>query len=94
MTWLGRKKIAFVPVYRPNAHPPDLIPQDWTNDILKRVFYDPAPTGIDRSLRAYIHVSHPRATQGPPKRRVAEVLCLQQRLEKWGEGRKRSGDRA
>ena len=28
VTWLGRKKIAFVPLSRPNAHPPDLIPPD------------------------------------------------------------------
>jgi PASTA domain-containing protein len=55
MTWIGRKKIAFVPVYRPNAHPPDQIPVDWPNDILRRVLFDPDPTtGMDRSLRTYI----------------------------------------
>jgi hypothetical protein len=55
MTWIGRKKLAFVPVYRPNAHPPDQIPADWTNDILRRVLFDPDPTtGADRSLRTYI----------------------------------------
>jgi Tachylectin len=63
MPWIGRKKIAFVPVYRPNAHPPDQIPPDWENAILQRVLYDPNPvSGRDRSLRAYIHtVSSGRA---------------------------------
>jgi hypothetical protein len=56
MAWIGRKKIAFVPVYRPNAHPPDQIPDNWSDQIMGRVVYDPDPfTAIDRSLRAYIH---------------------------------------
>jgi hypothetical protein len=56
MTWIGRKKIAFVPLSRPNAHPPDFIPPDWENDILRRALYDPDPvTGKDKSLRAFIH---------------------------------------
>jgi hypothetical protein len=56
MTWIGRKKIAFVPLSRPNAHPPDFIPPDWENDILRRVLYDPdSTTGKDKSLRAFIH---------------------------------------
>lgn len=61
--WIGRKKLALVPVYRPHAAPPDMLPVDWTNDILKRVFFDPDPkTGVDRSLRTYIHtVSSGRA---------------------------------
>jgi hypothetical protein len=55
MPWIGRKKIAFIPLYRPNAHPPDLIPPDWPGDIVRRVFFDPDPkTSVDRSLRAYI----------------------------------------
>src|ERR1041384_2195876 len=58
MTWIGRKKIAFVPLFRPNAHPPDQIPTDWENQILRRVLFDPDPTtGADRSLRAYIHAA-------------------------------------
>ena len=58
MPWIGRKKIAFVPLSRPNAHPPDLIPADWETDILRRVLYDPDPvTGRDRSLRAFIHTA-------------------------------------
>ena len=58
MTWIGRKKLALVPVFRPNAHPPDQIPDDWNSDILRRVLFDPDPrTGADRSLRAYIHAA-------------------------------------
>jgi len=58
MTWIGRKKLAFVPLFRPNAHPPDQIPADWENQILRRVLFDPDPTtGADRSLRAYIHAA-------------------------------------
>ena len=47
MAWIGRKKIAFIPVFRPHAAPPDAIPPDWTGDILRRVFFDPdAKTGL------------------------------------------------
>lgn len=58
MTWIGRKKLALIPLYRPNAHPPDQIPADWKNQILRRVLFDPDPTTkADRSLRAYIHAA-------------------------------------
>ena len=58
MTWIGRKKLALVPVYRPHAFPPDQIPPNWEVDILRRVLHDPDPsTGMDRSLRAYIHTA-------------------------------------
>jgi hypothetical protein len=58
MAWIGRKKLALVPLYRPNAHPPDQIPADWTDQILRRVLFDPDPnTKADRSLRAYIHAA-------------------------------------
>lgn len=58
MTWIGRKKIAFIPLSRPNAHPPDQIPADWEAQILRRAVFDPHPTtGADRSLRAYIHAA-------------------------------------
>lgn len=58
MAWIGRKKLALVPLYRPNAHPPDQIPADWNNQILRRVVFDPDPTtGADRSRRAYIHAA-------------------------------------
>jgi hypothetical protein len=58
MPWLGRKKIAFIPLHRPNAHPPDdAIPADWPAETLRRVYYDPnVLRGLpDRSLRTYIH---------------------------------------
>jgi hypothetical protein len=55
MSWIGRKKIALIPLYRPHAEPPDVIPPAWANLIMQRMFYDPEPpTGMDRSLRAYI----------------------------------------
>lgn len=58
MSWIGRKKLALIPLYRPNAHPPDQIPADWNDQILRRVLFDPDPmTGMDRSLRAYIHTA-------------------------------------
>jgi hypothetical protein len=54
MVWIGRKEIAFIPVFRPNAIPPDVIPANWNSDILRRVLFDPdTRTGADRSLRAY-----------------------------------------
>jgi len=59
MSWIGRKKIAFIPVHRPNAHPPDdPVPADWPNEIRRRAFFDPdTSTRMDRSLRAYIHAA-------------------------------------
>jgi hypothetical protein len=56
MPWIGKKKLALVPLYRSNAHPPDQIPDDWYMLLMQRLFYDPDPrTGADRSLRTYIH---------------------------------------
>jgi hypothetical protein len=54
--WLGRKRIAFVPLFRSNAIPPDQIPPDWENAILRRVIHDPraGANGADRSLRAWL----------------------------------------
>jgi len=59
MAWNGLKRVAFVPVHRSNAHPPDEpVPDDWTAAILARVLYDPnAAVGADRSLRTYIHTT-------------------------------------
>jgi len=58
MPWIGRKKIAFVPLFRTTAIPPDVVPVDWNSDILRRVLFDPdTTTGLDRSLRAYIHAA-------------------------------------
>jgi hypothetical protein len=63
MAWLGRKKLAFIPLSRTNIQPPDVIPPDWPGQIMQRLFFDPAtdPTtgdpipGADRSVRAYFH---------------------------------------
>ena len=63
MAWLGRRKLAFIPLSRTNIQPPDVIPPDWPEKIMKRLFFDP-PTdattgalipGVDRSVRAYFH---------------------------------------
>jgi hypothetical protein len=56
--WLGTKRVAFVPLARTNARPPDQIPPDWENVILRRVVNDPRPeaNGADRSLRAWLRV--------------------------------------
>jgi hypothetical protein len=63
MAWLGRKKLAFIPLSRTNIQPPDVIPPDWPGQIMQRLFFDPPidPTtgkpiaGVDRSVRAYFH---------------------------------------
>src|SRR5689334_10471900 len=57
--WLGRKRVAFVPVFRPHAAPPDQIPADWENAILRRVLDNPRPeaNGADRSLRAWLRAA-------------------------------------
>jgi len=54
--WIGSKRIAFVPVYRSNAAPPDQIPLDWINVITNRVLNNPRPevNGADRSLRGWL----------------------------------------
>ncbi len=61
--WLGRMKVAFIPVHRPHAFPPDdPIPADWAEEIRRRVFFDPVParegtidsTKVDRSLRTFV----------------------------------------
>lgn len=58
MAWIGRKRLALVPLSRTNAHPPDQIPADWEDQILRRMLFDPfLGTGADRSLRAYIHAA-------------------------------------
>lgn len=56
VAWLGRKKLAFIPLSRTNASPPDVIPPDWVEQITQRIFYNKDPvTGADRSVRAYFH---------------------------------------
>ena len=57
--WLGRKRVAFVPLFRSHSAPPDQIPPDWENVIFRRVVYDPRPEakGADRSLRAWLRAA-------------------------------------
>jgi hypothetical protein len=54
--WIGSKRVAFVPLFRSNAAPPDQIPPDWENEIRNRVLFNPRPEvgGADRSLRAWL----------------------------------------
>ncbi|MBV8684055.1 MAG: PASTA domain-containing protein [Caulobacteraceae bacterium] len=55
MAWLGRKKLAFIPLSRTGITPPDQIPPDWPGQIMQRLFYDPATPGADLSVRTYFH---------------------------------------
>ncbi|MCA1709006.1 MAG: hypothetical protein LC808_39315, partial [Actinobacteria bacterium] len=59
--WLGRKRVAFVPLFRTITlpDPPDQIPADWENVIRRRVVYNPRPeaNGADRSLRAWLRAA-------------------------------------
>ena len=58
MAWLGRKKLAFIPLSRTNI---DTVPPDWNNLIMNQLLFDPAIDpktgrpipGSDRSVRAY-----------------------------------------
>jgi hypothetical protein len=66
--WLGTKRVAFVPLFRTVAAPPDQIPPDWEQAILARVLFNPRPeaNGADRSLRAWLRaVSSGRADIDP-----------------------------
>ena len=42
MAWLGRKKLAFIPLSRTNIQPPDIIPPDWNNQIMSTGVFRPA----------------------------------------------------
>jgi hypothetical protein len=52
--WLGRKRVAFVPLFRSNAAPPDQIPPDWENAILRRVVLTRASGQWRRPLAARV----------------------------------------
>ena len=49
--WLGAKRVAFVPLFRSNAAPPDQIPPDWEEAILRRVIDDPRPQPTAQIVR-------------------------------------------
>jgi PASTA domain len=58
MSWLGRKRLALIPVFRPDTG--DVIPADWSDQIVTRMLYDPQQFDLlggkrDQSLRTYIH---------------------------------------
>lgn len=57
--WLGRKRVAFVPLFRSVAAPPDQIPPNWEDVIFRRVVYDPRreANGADRSMRAWLRTA-------------------------------------
>ena len=55
--WIGTKRIAFVPTYRPHAAPPDQIPPDWPDAILQRLIFDPDAQGRDRSFRGWVRAA-------------------------------------
>ena len=63
-TWLGTKRVAFLPVSRPSFDSPGS-PQgtDWQKQIENRIYYWPdAQRGVDVSLRTYLHtISQGRA---------------------------------
>lgn len=62
-TWVGEKRVAVIPAVTIGA---GIAPADFKQRVVDRVFFDPDPaSGIDRSLRRYIHtVSYGRAELG------------------------------
>lgn len=53
--WIGTKRVAFLPLRRAHAVPPDNpSPSDWPAAIRRRVLDDPDASGRDQSLRAYL----------------------------------------
>jgi hypothetical protein len=68
-SWLGTKRVAFIPVLRSRAHPPDVIPPDIADRIRTRVLNNPVsvavdessptphPKVVDRSLRAWLRAA-------------------------------------
>ncbi len=55
MSWIGKKKLAFIPVYRPSYDP--VPPVDWAQQIERRIYFDPEAFGVDVSLRNYIYTT-------------------------------------
>ena len=82
MTWVGLKTLAFIPLSRTDAQPPDIIPPDWTDEIMQRVSLARRLLGGDcihdpnSSLRR-LHFVQPRRKRGgrarPPE--VVADLC-------------------
>ena len=59
MQWIGRKRVAFVPVFRSRNQPPDRVPPDFADQILKKVLFNPSPLrgGADFSLRGWVRAA-------------------------------------
>jgi len=59
MKWLGRKRIAFVPVLRSRDQTPEQVPVDFAEQIMRRALYNPMPQtgGADQSLRAWVRAA-------------------------------------
>lgn len=59
MQWIGRKRVAFVPVFRSRNQPPDIVPADFAQQILTKVLYNPQPLrgGVDFSLRGWLRAA-------------------------------------
>src|SRR5262245_5776114 len=59
MQWIGTKRVAFVPVFRSKNQPPDVVPADFADQILKRVLFNPMPLlgNADGSLRAWLRAA-------------------------------------
>jgi PASTA domain-containing protein len=56
--WTGLRRVAFVPVDRGMFNePPGPPPNDWPEQIWRRVFYWPDAGGVDVSLRSYIRTT-------------------------------------
>ena len=56
--WIGIKRVAFLPLRRAHALPPDNPPpSDWPAAIRQRVLNDPDASGHDQSLRAYLQAA-------------------------------------
>src|SRR5262245_6206448 len=90
MPWIGRKKVAFLPLFRTITAPvdgPDIIPTDWPSAILARILYDPDPArgGADGSLRAWLlAASSGRADIDPavlPMRTIDRIDVLPAQFE-------------
>lgn len=55
-TWIGSRRVAFIPaIVNDAAYDP--APPDWADLVRARLFYDPDPGGVDRSLRSYVHTA-------------------------------------
>ena len=61
MPWTGRKKVAFLPVFRtitPPSDGPDVIPPDWPGAILSRILYHPDPARRTYGFHHWARFSH------------------------------------